>query len=66
LVGGTVIEAGGSDAAHATPPKPKARVKKPAATPMSTKKRKVRAMTPYEEEDEDEDVKHQVGSEQED
>jgi hypothetical protein len=33
---------------------------------MSAKKRKVRAMTPYEEEDEEEGVKHQIGSEQED
>jgi hypothetical protein len=33
---------------------------------MSGKKRKVRATTPCEEEGEDEDVEHQVGSEQED
>lgn len=67
MVGGAVIEAGGSDAAHAMPAKPKARGKKSAATPMSAKKRKVRAVTPHEEEDEEEeDVKHQIGSEQED
>ena len=66
MVGGAVIEAGGSDAAHATPTKPKARGKKSAATPMSAKKRKVRAMTPCGEEDEEEDVKHQIGSERED
>jgi hypothetical protein len=66
LVGGAVIEAGGSDAAHATPAKPKARGKKPAATPMSAKKRKVKAMTPCEDEDEEGDIKHQTGSEQED
>jgi hypothetical protein len=65
LVGGAVIDAGGSDAAPATPAKPKARGKKSAASPMSAKKRKVKAMTPYEE-DEDEDVSHQVGSGQED
>jgi hypothetical protein len=57
LVGGAVIEAGGSDAAHATPAKPKARGKKSTATPMSAKKRKVKVMTPCEE-DEKEDVKH--------
>jgi len=66
LVGGAVIEAGGSDAAHAMPAKPKARGKKSAATPMSAKKRKVKAVTPYEEENEEEDVNHQIGSEQED
>jgi hypothetical protein len=48
------------------PAKPKARGKKSAATPMPAKKRKVRAMTPYEEEDAEEDLKHQIGSEQED
>ena len=56
MVGGAVIEAGGSDGA---PAKPKARGKKSTATPMSTKKRKVRAMTTYEEEGEDEDVKQE-------
>ena len=66
MVGGAVIEAGGSDAAHAMPAKPKARGKKSAATPMSAKKRKVRATTPYEEENEEEDVNHEIGSEQED
>jgi hypothetical protein len=66
LVRGAVTEAGGSDSAPATPTKPKAPGKKSAATPTSAKKRKVRAMTPYGEEDEDEDVKHQVGSRQED
>ena len=66
MVGGAVIEAGGSDAAPTTPTKPKARGKKSAATPMSAKKRKAREMTPYEEEGEDEGVKHQVGSEQDD
>ena len=66
MVGGAVIEAGGSDAAHAMPAKPKARGKKSAATPMSAKKRKVKAVTPYEEENEEEDVNHQIGSEQED
>lgn len=48
------------------PAKPKARGKKSAATPMPAKKRKARAMTPYEEEGEEDDVKHQIGSEQED
>ena len=66
MVGGAVVEAGGSDAAHAMPAKPKARGKKSAATPMSAKKRKVKAVTPYEEENEEEDVNHQIGSEQED
>jgi hypothetical protein len=66
LVGGAVVEAGGSDAAHARPAKPKARGNKSAATPMSAKKRKVKAATPHEEEDEEEDVKDQIGSEQED
>jgi hypothetical protein len=58
LVGGAVIEADEANAAPVTPAKPKARVKKSAATPMATKKRKVRATTPYEEEGEDEDIKH--------
>jgi hypothetical protein len=66
LVGGAVVEAGGSDAAHAMPAKPKARGKKSATAPMSAKKRKVKAVTPHEEEDEEEDVKDQIGSEQED
>lgn len=65
LVGGAVVEPGGSDDAPATPSKAKAQTKKSAETPRPAKKRRMEEITESEAEWGDEVVERKVISKQE-